>query len=164
MFAPMRLLTEGERRLARSVFGEAITLDAVLIARRIPGRTAVTIGSTIHFPLASPADFAVEDLPTQAWLIHELTHVWQFQTRFAWTVRSWAGVVLSGGYGPGLPGYDYRHPFDWARLNLEQQARVVEHAFLLRSGAATAANGCGPRLTLADYVGRTPFEDLTRRV
>ncbi len=160
----MRRLTAGERRLAKSVFGEAIALDKVLIVPLLPGQTAVTLGSTVHFPQDAPKDFATEDLPTQAWLIHELTHVWQFQTRPAKTVSSWAGVVLSGGYGPSLRGYDYRHPFDWATLNLEQQASVVEHAFLLRAGAATAKNGSGSGLTLADYVGRTPFEDLTRKV
>lgn len=160
----MRLLTQAERGLAQSVFGQAISLDKVLIAPCLAGRTAVTVGSTIHFPRDAPADFAAQPIATQAWLVHELTHVWQFQSHAARTVLSWAGVLLSGGYGPGRRGYDYRHPFDWSRLNLEQQARVVEHAFLLRAGAANASSGeGGPKLTLADYVGRTPFEDLTRK-
>lgn len=158
----MRPLSDGERRLARGVFGDAFDLDKVRIAPHLPGRTAMTLGSTVHFPRDAPADFATEPLRVQAWLIHELTHVWQFQTQPGRTVLSWAGVVASGGYGPSQRGYDYRHPFEWTRLNLEQQARVVEHAFLLRAGAATVTAGGGPKLTLADYVGRTPFEDLTR--
>lgn len=154
----VRRLTNGERALARSVFAGAIDLDRVRIAPRLPGRTAVTTGSTINLPKDAPADFAQEPAPLQAWLIHELVHVWQFQTHPGRTILSWAGVVASGGYGPRRRGYAYPHPFAWDRLNLEQQASVVEHAFLLRAGAATT----DPPLTLADFAGITPFEPLTR--
>lgn len=159
----MRRLTDGEQRLAMGVFSDAIDLERVRLAPHLPGRTAITLGSTIVLPVGSPPDFAREPRAVQAWLIHELTHVWQFQTRAVWTAASWAKVLATGGYGRGSPGYDYRHPLDWARLNLEQQASVVEHAFLLREGAATAAMERGPTVTLADYIGRTPFEGLTRR-
>lgn len=159
----MRPLSEGEKRLAKGVFGDAIDLDRVRLAPHLPGRTAVTLGSTVVLPVDSPADFSKEPATAQGWLIHELTHVWQFQTRAGRTVLSWAKVAATGGYRRGSPGYDYRHPFEWERLNLEQQASVVEHAFLLRSGVATAGMAHGPAVTLADYVGRTPFEDLTRR-
>ena len=138
-----------------------------------PFRTAVTTGSVIWMPHDAPPDFVDAPLHLRAWLVHELTHVWQFATAPAATLRSWAGVVLSGGYGPGRPGYAYAHPIEWAALNLEQQARAVEHAFLIREGAAVeAATPCGdqkPRpspkrwATLDDYAGRTPFEALTRR-
>ena len=131
----------------------------------------MTLGPVILMPADAPDDFAPAALPLQAWLVHELVHVWQFTTAPARTLRSWAGVVASGGYGPGLPGYTYVHPFDWGALNLEQQARVVEHAFLIREGAAVeAAATFGLHslrsetrcwATLEDYAGRTPFEALT---
>ena len=160
-----RRLTPGERALARAVFADALPLEGVRIAPT-PFRTAVTLGSVILMPADAPRDFAAAPLALQAWLVHELTHVWQFATAPARTLRSWAGVVASGGYGPGLPGYAYAHPFDWTALNLEQQARVVEHAFLIREGAAVEAeapSGSTPRrwATRADYAGRTPFEALT---
>lgn len=163
----MRRLTPGERALARSVFGEALDLDRVRIART-PFRTAVTLGPVILMPHDAPRDFAAAPVHLRAWLVHELVHVWQFATAPAGTLRSWAGVVASGGYGPGLPGYAYALPFDWEALNLEQQARAVEHAFLIREGAAVEAAAPSEarpqrRATLDDYAGRTPFEALARR-
>ena len=166
----MRRLTWGERALARSVFGGSLDLGAVRLAPT-PFRTAVTLGSVILMPHDTPRDLSAADLHLQAWLVHELTHVWQFATAPVRTLRSWAGVVVSGGYGPGLPGYAYAHPFDWAALNLEQQARAVEHAFLLREGAAVEAAAPSDdrpqrptaqrRATREDFAGRTPFEALT---
>ncbi len=162
----MRRLTAGERELARSVFGEALDLDAVRLAIT-PFRTAVTLGAVILMGRDAPRDFAAAPLHLRAWLVHELVHVWQFAVAPAATLRSWAGVVASGGYGRGLPGYAYAHPIVWAALNLEQQARAVEHAFLIREGAAVeAATPCEVLerrwATLDDYAGRTPFEALTR--
>ncbi len=149
----MRPLTPGEALLARSVFGEALDSDRVRIGRAPFGPFAVTLGRRILFPGAPPADFAAEPLAQRAWLVHELVHVWQFQTAALRTLGSWAAVLASGGYGPGLPGYTYDHPFTWDALNLEQQARVVEHAYRLREGEAAATQ-------LAAYAGRTPFPAL----
>ena len=168
----MRRLTAGERELARSVFGDALDVGRVRLAVT-PFRTAVTLGQVILMGRDAPRDFAGAPLHLRAWLVHELVHVWQFATAPAATLTSWAGVVASGGYGPGSPGYAYAHPFEWEALNLEQQARAVEHAFLIREGAAVeAATPSGTRLrppsirrrvTLDDYAGRTPFEALARR-
>ena len=136
-----RPLTPGEIELARRVFGEAIDYRGVRISVRRWGRWAITFGSRISFPpTGAPADFAREGTHAQAWLIHELTHVWQFQTTPLRTLLSWAKVVLTGGYGPGTPGYRYALPLKpWRKLNLEQQASAVEHAFLLRQGFRTPA-------------------------
>lgn len=161
----MRRLTAGERELARSVFADAIDLERVRIVPT-PAATAVTLGSVILMPWNAPRDFAGAALHLQAWLVHELTHVWQFARAPMGTLKSWAKVAASGGYGPGQPGYRYDLPFDWAALSLEQQARVVEHAFLMREGAAVRAatpSGAPLRATRADYAGRTPFEALDRR-
>ena len=162
----MRPLTSGEQTLATSVFGDALDPSRVRIVP-IPASTAVTVGPVIFMPHDAPRDFAAAPLHLQAWLIHELTHVWQFENRPLRTLGSWAKVAVSGGYGPGQPGYRYDLPFDWAALNLEQQARVVEHAFLMREGAAVRAatpSGAPLRATRAAYAGRTPFEALDRRV
>jgi hypothetical protein len=115
------------------------------------GPFAVTVGSRLFLPLHLRADdFATADVMLQALFVHELTHVWQFQTRPLWTLASWARAVLTGGYGPGLPAYRYRLPFGrFHRLNLEQQASLVEHAFLLRRGRRSPA--MPPAARLADY-------------
>ena len=150
----MRKLTAGERRLATVVFGDSIRLDRVRIGRAAVGPFAITLGPRILFPGSPPQDFAAASPDQRAWFVHELTHVWQFQTAPGRTLASWARTVATGGYGPGLPGYAYRHPFEWAALNLEQQASAVEHAYRLREQ--------GRLLDLARYAGRTPFEALTR--
>lgn len=154
----MRRLTEGELRLARSVFGETIAYDRVRILTRPFGRPAVTFGSWITFPPrpATPRDFARTPIAMQAWLVHELTHVWQFQGGWAPTLWSWLKTVARGGYGRGAPGYRYRLPLGaWGGYNLEQQASMVEHAFVLRAQGACAAAPEGA--TLADYETCVPF-------
>lgn len=153
-----RSLTSGEERLARSVFGDEIDYDRVRIATRPWGRTAVTGGSRIVFPRhpATPADFSRAPLSMQAWFIHEMTHVWQFQGGWWPTVWSWLKTALGGGYGRTRRGYRYGWPFaDWDRHNLEQQASMVEHAFVLRQQGACAAAPDGA--CLADYEDCVPF-------
>lgn len=131
-----RRLTPGELILAQRVFADAISWDAVRLHAGGFGGFAFTLSSNIFLPPHwMSADFAAADLHAQALLVHELVHVWQFQTRPARTLSSWAAVVATGGYGPGLPGYRYALPLStFEALNLEQQASVVEHAFLLRAG------------------------------
>lgn len=60
-----------------------------------------------------------------------MTHVWQVQTRGKWFLITrrmpWAR-------------YDYSLKPGWSltRYGIEQQAEIVKHAFLLRSGAPVA--------------------------
>ena len=153
-----RGLTDAETALARSVFGEAIDYGRVTLSTRSWGWAAIVFGSRITFPPRHPPppDFTREPARMQAWLIHELTHVWQFQTAPAWTVGSWAATLASGGYGRGLPGYRYGLPLrPWADHNLEQQASIVEHAFLLWQGAPCP--DAPPGATLKHYEGYGPF-------
>lgn len=140
------------------MFGDALDAGRVRIGRAPFGPFAVTLGRRILFPGEPPADFSREPLARRAWLVHELAHAWQFQTAPARTLASWARTVASGGYGPGLPGYAYAHPFDWPRLNLEQQASVVEHAFQLREAVRAGDEQAIP--ALGAYRGRTPFPAL----
>ena len=155
-----RHLTSREIALVASVFGEAVDCGRVrIVSGGGFGRFAVTLGSHILVPRTlAHADYAIEHPALRGFLIHELVHVWQFQTRPLWTVASWAGVAMSGGYGRGLPGYRYALPLAaWERLNLEQQASAVEHAYLLREGFR---RGVPIGARLGDYAGATPFERL----
>jgi hypothetical protein len=151
-----RVLTQGERTLAEAVFGSAIRLERVRVSGGGFGRFAVTIGSRLCLPAnLRQADFAVAPLAAQALFVHELVHVWQFQTQPLPTLASWAKAVVSGGYGPGLPAYRYPLPLPaFERLGLERQASVVEHAFLLQRGARSAAMPAGA--SVADY-SASPF-------
>jgi hypothetical protein len=151
-----RRLTEGEARLAQRVFGGAIIDRRIRISGGGFGPFAVTVGSRLFLPRhLQPGDFSRAEAMLQGLFVHELTHVWQFQTKPLWTLLSWARAVLSGGYGPGLPAYRYSLPLEpFERLNLEQQASVVEHAFLLRMGRRSPATPPGARLL--DYA-EAPF-------
>jgi hypothetical protein len=133
-----RTLTAGERALAEEVFGDALDLASVRlfatpVGKRVfvPGRLAGRYW--IVWPRASlKADFSAASLGEQALLVHELTHVWQAQQ----------GVFLPFAKlkaGDSATSYSYAAfgPADFARMNIEQQATAVEHAFLARRGAPT---------------------------
>jgi hypothetical protein len=154
-----RPLTAREASLARSVFGDRIDYSQVRLSTRAWGRHAIAFGSRLTFPpgCPAPADFADEGPAMQAWLVHELTHVWQFQTAPWRTLGSWAATVARGGYGRGRSGYRYALPLGaWDDYNLEQQASIVEHAFLLRERGVCAAAPVGARLDA--YTACMPFE------
>lgn len=133
----LRKLTRREREAAREVFGDAINYRAVrLWACPAPVlRRAFVAGhvmgmSLIVWPARSALkDFADVRAPIRplAVLMHELTHVWQAQ----------GGVNLLMAKiraGDSLESYRYAlaPDLDFAGLNIEQQAMVVQDAFLRR--------------------------------
>lgn len=125
--------------MARSVFGDAIDYEPVRLRRRKwflfqPRKVTMAPNGHVHFHPDGTAyceDFSRASLARQGLLIHELTHVWQAQTRGRWY------LVLN------------RHPFcryDYAlkpgqpltAYGIEQQAMIVQHAFWLRNGMRLA--------------------------
>lgn len=95
-----RSLTEWEIRQARRVFQSAINYsrvnvedDSEVMSRLSRGAT-VTLGNTIYFP--------GNDSRSMGLMIHELTHVWQYQTT-GWTYAPkalWAQVTEGYSYTP----------------------------------------------------------------
>ena len=129
----LRRLTAGEAALAREVFGDGLDPGRpwVLIGAPTGGWAMVVVGVML-FPL-DVADFAAEPLARQAWFVHELTHVHQFQTKPLWTLLSWSKLALTGGY---LTRRAYAPLKPGATPNLEQEAMAVEARFVEgRSGA-----------------------------
>ncbi|MGI8943086.1 MAG: vgr related protein [Qipengyuania sp.] len=134
-----RPLTRGEVAIARSVFGEAIDYARVTIRRRKwfpfqPRRITMAPRGHLHFHPASQTycdDFSQQSIIRQGLLIHELTHVWQTQTRGDWFLvlnrMPWAR-------------YDYSLKPGWQleQYGIEQQAEIVKHAFWLRNGVKIA--------------------------
>lgn len=76
-------------------------------------------------------DFSAADLGLQGFFIHEMTHVWQTQTRGRWYLPLCRTFSRR---------YDYALRPGWPleRYGIEQQAEIVRHAFLLRNGAKVA--------------------------
>lgn len=135
----MRRLSEGERKLASSVFGAALKLDTIrLIGSPWPFDRAFVPGTVagrqwIVWPRRGLADDIAEaPLTAQATLIHELVHVWQAQSG----VNLLFGKLMAGD-GPAAYGYAATPDCDWCGLNIEQQAMVVEHRFRRSRGLAT---------------------------
>jgi hypothetical protein len=130
-----RPLTDGEIALAQSLFGAAIDYAQVQVVRRKwwllqPRNVAMAPTGNIHFHPHGDLwsdDFAAEPIHRQGLFMHEMTHVWQSQTRGRY-------------YLPLMrhPFCRYRYdlvtgrPFD--RYGLEQQAEIVRHSFLQRHG------------------------------
>lgn len=137
-----RGLTAGERRLAEEAFGDGLALDPIRFLKApwpltrafVPG---VWFGrSWIVWPEKTlPEDIAAAGLGTQAVFVHELTHVWQAQQGLN---------LITGKLRAGDSIRSYEYPVgvdcDWATLNIEQQAMVVEHKFRLRKGGKVPAD------------------------
>lgn len=130
-----RSLTPGEIALAKSMFGDAIDYRRVKIVRGQwwplqPRGIVMAPTGNIHFHPADPRwseDFSRAPLELQGLLIHELTHVWQTQTRGRFYLPLMRHPFCRYSYAI-LPG----RPFE--RYGLEQQAEMVRHAFLARHG------------------------------
>lgn len=131
----IRGLTDGERRLARSVFGDAIVYDDVALHKRKwaffqPRRVVMAPMGHLHFHPGGDVycdDFATAPLELQGLFIHEMVHVWQSQTRGRWflVLMRWPTDRYAYVLKPGWP---------LKRYGLEQQAEIVRHYFLLARG------------------------------
>lgn len=128
---PGRPLTPGERRLAASMFGGALNPDPVRIhrAKWMPFQArnvAMAPDGHIWFHPDGGlwrADFADAPERLQAFLIHELTHVWQHQRGLCLPLRRHPFCRYD---------YDIEPDKPLCRYGIEQQAMIVEHAFLAR--------------------------------
>ena len=91
---------------------------------------AVTLGNKCYFPVRmpeAPVPFSHPDHVKIAWLIHELTHVWQYQ-RMGW---GYLGSALKAQLNQGIQAYDFggeaglleasQRGKKLAEFNLEQQ-------------------------------------------
>ncbi len=134
-----RPLTSGEIELARSVFGDAIDYARVKLVRRKwwpfqPRGIVMAPTGNIHFHPDGPLwseDFSKERLSLQGLFIHEMTHVWQTQTRGRFYLVLMRHPFCRYGY----------HIIDdrpFGRYGLEQQAELVRHRFLADRGRAVA--------------------------
>lgn len=111
----------------------------------------------IHFhPLSGNYcdDFAQTDIMLQGHFIHEMTHVWQSQSRGSWYLPLHRHPFCRYGYAlrPGAPLSAY---------GIEQQAEIVRHAFLLRGGVRLAGV---TDLAVYDLLVSFPGSDQQRSV
>jgi hypothetical protein len=116
-----RPLSTEERSLMLRIFGDSVNLDPILIGytRLSSGGRAYTMGNKILVPAST-----IIDTPT---LVHEMTHVWQYQTRGTRYISDSVMHQLTQGNRAyevnivaGRSIYDY---------NAEQQAVIVEYYY-----------------------------------
>lgn len=130
-----RSLTPDEVALARGVFGAAIDYGRVRVHARKwwpfqpRGVTMAPDGDLWFHPEGGLfcADFCESPLHIQGHFIHEMTHVWQAQRSGKWWLPLMRHPFCRYGYDV-VPG----KPFE--RYGIEQQAEIVRHLFLMRSG------------------------------
>ena len=115
---------------------------------------AITLGQTSYFPVTldtSPAAIAANQLRDMAWLMHELTHQWQF-SRLGW---SYLASALSVQLRLGRMAYNYQGDYPTldaallaahaegkklADFNLEQQGDIVRDCYYrVKQGINTSA-------------------------
>ena len=147
----IRRLTNGEKQLARSIYGDAIDLEQVEVCHQRwwplqPRHVVMAPRGRIHFHPHGGLyrdDFAAAPLGEQGLFIHEMCHVWQHQR----------GIFLPLARHP-FCRYHYSVVPGWPlkRYGIEQQAEIVRHAFLLRAGARVVG---APEL--ATYESILPF-------
>lgn len=132
----LRRLTAGERALAAEMFGEALDTDRVrVLAVPFWNRAFVAGPSLVVWPAATlPPDFSAPDVPLwlQGVFVHELTHVWQAQNGISLILAK-----IKAGDSAAAYAYDLAGDREFAAMNIEQQAMVVEHAFLASRGDQT---------------------------
>jgi hypothetical protein len=162
-----RTLTQTEIDEARLVFGSTINYNKIRILEgarwpnwlaRItsrfedtppPTHNAVTLGNRIYFPISLRTDLdetGVFMLQDMAWLIHEITHAWQYQHQ-GWTYL-WHAIRVQMQLGSQAYKYGWEHGLNEARLggaslfdfNPEQQGDIARHYYYrLKQGLDTQA-------------------------
>ncbi|MFC1702997.1 DUF4157 domain-containing protein [Patescibacteria group bacterium] len=130
VFAPLffgtRVLSEDEIIVARSVFAESVDIERVRIKSGGPLTwfgAGVTIGNVISFPKKK---YDGSDR-VQPWLVHELTHVWQYQHHgLGYIPRSvWEQMTQEDAYAVQ---YDAGKSF--LEYDIEEQAVIVADNFV----------------------------------
>ena len=124
--ARSRPLTHGEKAIAQSVFGDTLPLDAIRLktAWWVLKGYAVSPNGHIYFhPADFCEDFSQQNVYQRAWLVHELTHVWQIQQG----INVFRRALFNRRYAYQLQA---NKPF--GSYGVEQQARMVEDYYKKR--------------------------------
>ncbi len=119
---PGEPLTSAEIATARPIFGESIRYSDVRVLVASVAAAPTTLGNTIR-----TTDRTMQDHV----LIHELAHIWQYQTGGGSYVSSagCAQLIAIISAGTRNAAYAYEPRGDFSSFNAEQQAHVIEDYF-----------------------------------
>lgn len=122
-----RFLTNNEKQLAKSVFGDSLQLDCIQLktAWWVLSGYAVSPNGNIYYHKSDwQEDFATLSFGKRAWLIHELTHCWQVQQGIA---VFWC-ALFNRKYC-----YKFQKDKSFFDYGVEQQAKMVEDYYIRRT-------------------------------
>jgi len=114
-----------------------------------PKYNAVTLGNTLNFPRGLRTDIPADPVGSindMAWLIHELTHVWQYQhfgiaylPQGIWAHLRYGSEAYNYGYEQGLKEALVRDE-KLEDFNREQQGEIARHYYYrLKQGKDVSA-------------------------
>lgn len=151
----IRLPTSGEKQMVQSIFKDGIDFEKVRVScgkypfgiESLPvpsDDVAVAPDNTIHFSKKHClADFSKGAEGHQAWFIHEMAHVWQYQLNYPtmeygikWAIRG----TISNVYGYSLSKNDF------SEYNMEQQGDILRDYYLVKYKQQVTPQG-----TVQDY-------------
>jgi len=141
--ANKRPMTGDERTEAKLVFGDSLNINTVTLAEApimAIGKMARTPFDTIYFP---PGTFKEAFSDFMPWLIHELTHVWQYQHGVSVLEKLW--VALHGEKAYDYGGEDALRAASgsgkrFTDFNTEQQGDILRDYYKkLKAGKDTSA-------------------------
>ena len=147
--ARQRKLTAGEIALARAAFGKKVEYGRVRLcdgpglqplahAAFAKGNPAITVGSTVYFKVRYCPDFSAPGEDRKGFM-HEMTHVWQYQTLGmpAFFARYGAELARAGGNPNDM--YKYTEATKFNDAMLEAQAQIVGDYHRARTEGNAAA-------------------------
>jgi hypothetical protein len=124
-----RPLDARELEVVQPVFEDSVRYDDVRVVRGYFANAPTTLGNCIRIGL----DGALDD----ATLVHEMTHVWQYQTYGTGYISNSMCAQLAGFFTTGSRNAAYQirpsqlKPLgSFYELSAERQARTVEHYFV----------------------------------
>lgn len=126
-----RRLTPAEQALARPVFAASIDLDSVRLVT-LEALQFRTVGNNIYVP----PGFTISDSYMAQTLIHELTHVWQYQhggtSYISESLAAQIGAAIARGSRNFAYDYQIRAGQSFFDFNPEQQGLIVENYFAMQ--------------------------------
>ena len=164
---PKRSLTPFEAEEARLVFSSSLDTSSIVLHEQAawpdhiaaigsslhgdpqPSHNAITLGNHIYFPIELATHSNVnhaQSLGQMAWLVHELTHCWQFQhygityfLKALWVQLRLGSNAYAYGWESGLEqALDAGDTF--SDFNPEQQGEIARHYYYrLKQGLDTSA-------------------------
>jgi hypothetical protein len=134
-----RKLTAGEIALARTAFADKIDYSKVRLhdgpgnnvfahIAFAKGNPAITIGSTVYFKKDYAPDFSAAGANGSSFM-HEMAHVWQYQTLGVPAFAARYGAEFVQVKGKPNDMYDYSKMTDFDEAMLEAQAQLVGHYY-----------------------------------